>query len=442
MIDMEEVHMVEDIKGLKAFLMALHETGSRKAKEEILRGATEFQKSVLEFLLNPYKVTGISKKKMEGFYPIVTGMGMGIMDMIKYFETHQTGSDRDIAFVMAVAGETGDAELVKSIAMKNITLGVSAGTVNKIWPNFIPTFSVQLANGYFNAPEKLVPQGTEFILTEKLDGVRCVLIFENGEPHFFSRSGREFENLVELEKEAMYLEKQFVYDGELVIADKGASNELYRRTMSIVGSDKVKTGIAFNVFDMVWKDNFMKGYEDAPASARKQALHNRLTERKEVLKFIREVPILYSGTDRDEIQKWHKKLTDNGAEGVMINISDAPYICDRNNGLLKVKKFKECEAIVRAVQEGGGRHAGRMGSIAVEIKDEKGNLHPISVGSGFTDEERDYYFSNREDIVGKVVEVGYFEVTRNKDNDDISLRFPTWLGRIRLDKDEDSMSAI
>ena len=78
----------------------------------------------------------------------------------------------------------------------------------------------------------------------------------------------------------------------------------------------------------------------------------------------------------------------------------------------------------------------------MEIKDSNNNYHRVRVGSGFTDEQRQYYFKHSKDILNKVVEIGYFEVTHNKGDEGLSLRFPTWLDRVRTDKAFEDMTAI
>lgn len=435
-----------DIQKLKDFIRRLKSTGSRIEKEEILRTATEDQKGVLEFLFNPYKVTGISNKKLSGRRAIKTGSGLTIEDMLNYLSIHNTGSDLDIRYVCEVAGEVGDEDLVFSIAKKNITLGVNATTLNKVYgKGFIPTFEVQLAEKYFDNPDKKVPEGTNFIVTEKLDGVRCVLMFDDQEqPRFYARSGREIEGLVELKNEALSFpkeQKNLVYDGELLIENKGdkKSNNLYRDTMSVIGSDGEKRGVIFHIFDALSKESFMKGRCDIQASFRKSVVASFFNS---IEGHMKAVPILYAGTDRNEIMRCLDEVTARGGEGVMINLSDAPYICGRNSGLLKVKRFNECEGIIRSIETGTGKNEGRLGAIIVDIKDEDGRYHRVRVGSGFKDYERDYYYDYPELLVGKVAEIGYFEVTKNKADDSLSLRFPTWLDRIRLDKTEQEMTAI
>ena len=51
----------------------------------------------------------------------------------------------------------------------------------------------------------------------------------------------------------------------------------------------------------------------------------------------------------------------------------------------------------------------------------------VKVGSGFTDQDRDYFWDNQKDLLGRVITVQYFEETTNKKDNSLSLRFPVYL---------------
>lgn len=430
------------IEKLNEFIESLKATSSRLEKERILATATNFQKQVLEFVYNPYKPTGIGKKKLEKFVEL-SPKGYDLPFMLVYLQSHNTGSDLDIGLVKRIARESGYKDLVYAIACKDLKIGVNATTLNKVFgKGFIPTFEVQLAERYMDNPDKYLTGKEDFTITEKLDGVRCVLMFDDdGNPQFYARSGRRIEGLVELEEEALEWGKfcgNSVFDGELLASGEGESNSLYRKTMSIVGSDADrKTGIIFNVFDVAVKKEFMQGRCDEPYWRRHCALF--IMDDTEHIKKVRP---LYRGRDKSEVDEWLAWAHREHKEGVMINIDSAPYICGRNSGLLKVKTFKECEVFIRSIERGTGRNSDRLGAVIVDMKDKNGVLHTVRVGSGFTDTQRDYYFNHKEELIGKVAEVGYFEVTKNIADDSLSLRFPTWLDRIREDKDLESMAAV
>lgn len=434
------------LEQFRRFVDELKASNSRLHKEAVLKAyeCNDDIKRIVKFIFNPYVVTGISKKKFykdSKSYPnckLET-----IFQVMDYLKEHNHGSDQDLAniqwFVDLYATYT---DIIYAIVCKDLTVGVTATTINKIWgKGFIPTFDVMLAEKYFDDPIKYLPEGTQFILTEKLDGVRCALLFdENKEPHFFSRNGKEIMDLVDLAKEAKQLDPNYVYDGELLANTVGHSKDVYRDTMSIVGSDNVKTGVLYNVFDKVLRKDFEAGYSNTFTINRKYDLEQELTTDK--FTWIRKVPMLYIGDNQERILEYLNWAKGLGKEGVMINWATGPYECKRSRKLLKVKSFNETEAYVEELVEGTGRNAGRLGAIIIKFKDKDGKYHSCNCGSGFSDKERDLYWAQPELIKNKVVEVSYFEVSNNQTDDSLSLRFPTWLGRIRNDKTLEQMNHI
>ena len=121
-----------------------------------------------------------------------------------------------------------------------------------------------------------------------------------------------------------------------------------------------------------------------------------------------------------------------------VNLSNAPYDCKRTSNILKVKKFNEADVRVLDLLEGTGKNKGRLGSITIQFEYE-GKLWTCDCGSGFNDDELDLYWEHKELLLGKIVTIKYFEVTKDSKTGKYGLRFPTWTHRIRDDKDEISM---
>jgi DNA ligase-1 len=74
-----------------------------------------------------------------------------------------------------------------------------------------------------------------------------------------------------------------------------------------------------------------------------------------------------------------------GGEGLMLRQPRSQYAVGRSATLLKVKSFKDDEAIVIAHQPGTGRHKGRLGALLVRLP---GGVE-FSIGTGFSDKERE-----------------------------------------------------
>ena len=85
-------------------------------------------------------------------------------------------------------------------------------------------------------------------------------------------------------------------------------------------------------------------------------------------------------------------------------------------------------------KEKTGKNLKKLGSSVIKFL-YNGQEKYCNVGSGFTDEQREYYWKYPEEIVGKIIVINYFEITTNKDGE-VSLRFPTFTGETRFDKDD------
>ena len=87
------------------------------------------------------------------------------------------------------------------------------------------------------------------------------------------------------------------------------------------------------------------------------------------------------------------------------------------------------------IQEGTGKHEGKLGAFHVEGNDD-GKFFSLSVGSGLTDEQRDSYWESRDALIGRLIEVRADAVTQNEDGEYYSLRFPRFKSFRGFEKDE------
>ena len=116
---------------------------------------------------------------------------------------------------------------------------------------------------------------------------------------------------------------------------------------------------------------------------------------------------------------------EGGYEGIMLKDPLAGYECKRSTAWLKLKPFIEVSLEIVNVEEGTGRNVGRLGAIVCEGVDDGKDIG-VNVGSGFSDSDRDSYWTSRDSLLGQIVEVRADAVTRNQDGT-YSLRFPRFL---------------
>lgn len=400
-------------------------TSSRNGKEEILKQNQDNKllKDIFKFVYNPYIITGISKKKINKkinspspSMPFISN----VQEMMGYLKENNTGKDLDILAIqnfIKLAPEELQ-ELYTQITTKSLKIGVTAKTLNKIYgKGFIPEFNVMLANKYFDRVDKV--KG-EFIVTTKLDGGRSVIIKDNGKIKVFTRQGQPIEDLVEIEEEVKLLPDNMVYDGELLLRNdkRLKSKDLYRATMKETRKDGIKKNLIFNCFDMLPLEDFQNGICKKPCIDRKFELHEIMEDLK--LEHIIEVPILYIGKDKDVVLELLEKARKNDEEGVVVNISNAPYKCTRSNDLLKVKVMQSADLKIIGFEKGDGKFSNTLGKIIVDYKG-----YEVGCGSGFTDEDREYIWNNQDRLLGRIAEIQYFEETKNQ-NGGISIRFPVF----------------
>ena len=278
------------------------------------------------------------------------------------------------------------------------------------------------------------PPKEEFCVTEKLDGIRCMAICKEDGIQLFSRQGKLIEGCVSIETALMGMRIQvgrdFVLDGELLAMNCGYDTVYKETTKRVKNKNELKEGIYYMAFDMLEMEEFNQ-------SKGVYKYHERLQKLLDLDKFmgsmfVRIIQPLYLGSDMNrvlELLEVYKKL---GAEGLMVNLMDAPYEFKRSKAILKVKVMETVDLKIIGFEEGTGRNAGRLGALIVDYKG-----YECGVGSGFSDFDREFIWNNQDQYLGKICEIQYFEETKNKDGG-VSLRFPVFK-HLRLDKTEPSL---
>jgi DNA ligase-1 len=115
-------------------------------------------------------------------------------------------------------------------------------------------------------------------------------------------------------------------------------------------------------------------------------------------------------------------MVDAGKEGVMIKSQNAPYECRRSDHWCKYKPVYTYDLKVVAIEEGTGKNIGKMGALVCEGT-EDGKFIRVNVGSGYTDAQREDYWTNQDSVIGRNVEIMADAITQNQ-NSTHSLRFP------------------
>lgn len=153
-----------------------------------------------------------------------------------------------------------------------------------------------------------------------------------------------------------------------------------------------------------------------------KVLNTFFQNKSDLIDVLEQIPV----TSLEQLKTAHVKAVGKGWEGLILR-KDTIYQGKRSKDMLKMKKFHDAEYKVQSVEVGPFRIIGDNGleetieTVTNIIINHKGNK--VSVGSGFSLEQRKYYFENKHYLKNATVNVQFFEETKDKQGN-IRLRFP------------------
>jgi DNA ligase-1 len=331
------------------------------------------------------------------------------------------------------------------VLRRDLRAGISDKTVNKICKKTdyeIPIFGCQLATNSEGRPEM---KGVKR-LEPKLDGVRVLLMvipsdFGDVTTICFSRNGKQFDNFGHIEEQVRNnwikiarghqnaLVNGFVLDGEVIGNTFQELMRQARRKDNVQADDSV-----FNIFDIIPLSDFREGHWNAQLRKRINILEHirHVIDTMPNVELLPHIMVdLDTAAGKDQLERYAKDNVNAGFEGIMIKELEAPYICKRSTDWMKWKPTLTVDLEVVGVEEGTGRNLGRLGALVCHGVDD-GKEITVNVGSGFSDVDRDDYWTNRNLVIGRTAEVLCDVITQNQDGT-YSLRFPRFV-RFRDDK--------
>jgi DNA ligase-1 len=315
-------------------------------------------------------------------------------------------------------------ELIHCIIDKDLKTRAGDKIINKAISDHIPEFSVALADKY---DPNIVDWKDGWYVSRKIDGARCIAIVDdNGNTSFYSRTGKTFETLdiVAGGIKALGI-KDVVFDGELCLVDDEGNEDFQGVMKELRKKDHTIANPSYKIFDMLTHDEFysQKGEYNRPFGIRLKNLTELMKKNECPCLTLLEQSLV---KDESHFQEWIAKSTQNSWEGLILR-ADELYKGKRSKDMLKWKSFNDAEYVVSDVEFGpfryvlNGQEKEEEMLSCVTIKHKGYN---VRVGSGFSIEQRQYFYKNPKEILGKIIRVNYFEETNNQDGG-ISLRFPT-----------------
>ena len=322
----------------------------------------------------------------------------------------------------------------RRILIKDLRCGVSEKTVNNVAKRMdleykVPIFSCMLAHDGAKHPKKI--KG-ECLVEYKYDGVRVIAIVKNGKATLYSRNGKIFHNFPHIENALSKIDyNNIVFDGEVMSDDfQALMKQVYRKSGA-------KTDDAYlALFDIIPLKEFNDGKSKLTSVERKKELNKLSNSFEDVIKLVSYEIINFDENDGQEIfLNMNKEALEKGFEGLMIKPNDNYYECKRSHAWLKIKPFIEVTLKIIDIQEGSGKHSGKLGAFHVEGEDD-GKFFSLSVGSGLTDDEREKFWLSKDKLIGRLIEIRADAITQSLEGENYSLRFPRFKNFRGFKKDE------
>lgn len=417
---------------LNEFFESLANNASRNFKIEQLKknSGDETLKEVVRLALDPF--TQFYQRKIPKYTPNTSDHAASLQSMLPALGdlsgrvvTGNAAIDRLTAILEVVSEQ--DAKVIERIIQKDLKCGVQVSTANAVWENLVHEYPVMLCSPF---EQKLVDK-IKFpaYVQLKMDGMRFNAIVKNGGCEFRSRNGKEIQLLGNLEQEFIKLAdgKDVVFDGELLVCDKGVIldrqtgngilNKANKGTISIDEARKVHA----TIWDIIPYADFVAGKGTHSYQTRFSVL--------ESLSMPKKISIVQSWVveNYDTAKALFEEFLQRGEEGIILKDMNGIWEDKRSKGQIKFKGEMECDLKIVGIEEGTGKYAGMLGAILCESAD---GVIKVSVGSGFTDEQRKTY---GKEIIDKIAAIKYNMRIKNKAGEE-SLFLPIVL-EIRFDKE-------
>ena len=271
-------------------------------------------------------------------------------------------------------------------------------------------------------------------VSTKLDGIRCVII----DGVAYSRSLKPIRN--KYIQSIIGKEKYSGFDGELVVGNI-YDKDVFQKTTSGVMSEKGEPNFVFYVFD-----DFT--HPTSPYSERADKMRDKVDTLTDHIKFLGQKLI----HTVDDIKLVLGKEQSLGGEGLILRNPDGKYKYGRSTPKeqlsVKLKFFQQDEfEVIGFTERMHNANRAKINELGLqERSSHKDNLIPMNtlgslilkygddsfqMGTGFTDEQRQEIWDNRDKYLGKLTSIRYMSVGQKT-----LPRVPSFIGW----RDKDDMS--
>jgi hypothetical protein len=331
-----------------------------------------------------------------------------------------------------------EAEIFWRVVQRDLRLGISAKTINKVWPNLIYIHPYMRCSSF--SEKNLKNISFPCFSQTKMDGMYADIICEDKTVKVMSRNGQEskIQLVEETKQELVRLFDGFVIQGEMLALDE--EGQFMDRSLSngYLNSDSIDPArVQFVAWDLIDVQDFYNHSTKTTYNVRYKTLEQVISESNYPFVRLVNTKICYNA---DEVMEHFKEKREQGEEGTVIKDMKTFWKDGTSKQQIKVKVIFDCDLEVVDLKEGTGKNVGRLGSIQCKSVD---GLMTVSVGTGLSDEQRAQFWENKEQLIGKILTAQANDVIKGVDeNSNWTLFLPRFV-ELREDKTEaDSLDRI
>lgn len=235
---------------------------------------------------------------------------------------------------------------------------------------------------------KEIPRGEQWQYEPKWDGFRCLAFRADQKIHLMSKSGQPLERYFpEMTAALLALKsKQFVLDGELIIANKNrldfdALLQRIHPAASRVARLSQQTPATFVVFDLLVSEKG-KDLTALPLRDRRAALEHFTARFLAANPRVRLSP---RTGDFELAKRWFKRMA-GPLDGVIAKRVERPYATGLRGSMLKIKNVRTADCVVGGFRY--GTNTKLVASLLLGLYDEGGLLNHVGFTSGLANTDK------------------------------------------------------
>ncbi len=158
-------------KKLQDLVDDLNETNSTIDKKEKLKKIDSEIKEILFMIYNPFLQYNITSKNIIKNNEIIKENNLNILELLKMLNLRQVTGHEAIGLVNGFINNNIEyKELILNIIDKDLKCRIGVSIINDVFPDFIPTFDVALANSYNSVSHRINIFDGNWLASHKLDG--------------------------------------------------------------------------------------------------------------------------------------------------------------------------------------------------------------------------------------------------------------------------------